>query len=94
MARNKWERTKKLIEESREILLNDHPMTIRQLFYRLVSKGVLNNDRASYQKISRIMTDAREEGEIPYDWIVDRSKVEYQPKVWDNLEQYLVVYHL
>ena len=91
MARNKWERTKKLIEESREILLNDHPMTIRQLFYRLVSKGVLNNDRASYQKISRIMTDAREEGEIPYDWIVDRSKVEYQPKVWDNLEQYLRV---
>ncbi len=89
MARARWKETEILIQEAREILRRENPMTIRQLFYRLVSIRALQNTRSDYQRLSRIMTDARKEYEIDFDWIVDRSKPEYIPNVWDDPGQYL-----
>lgn len=89
MARARWKETENLILVAREILERENPMTIRQLFYRLVSRKALENTRADYQRLSRIMTDARKEYEIDFDWIVDRSKPEYIPRVWDDPGQYL-----
>lgn len=64
-------------------------MTLRQLFYRLVSAAIVNNARSDYQKLSRIMSRARERGEIPFEWIVDRSRPEIIPNVFDDPSQYL-----
>lgn len=89
MARARWKETGNLIREAGEILAREHPMTIRQLFYRLVSRQALQNTRSDYQRLSRVMTDARKEYEIDFDWIVDRSKPEYIPQVWDDPGQYL-----
>ena len=50
-------KTRHFIEGGREaghgILEVEYPMTVRQLFYRLVSIGTIQNDRASYQTVSR-----------------------------------------
>lgn len=89
MARSRWKQTEILIREAYEILAYEHPMTLRQLFYRLVSKLVIQNDHPSYQRLSRVMTDARNSGEILFEWIVDRSKPEYIPNVWDDPEDYI-----
>lgn len=89
MARSRWKETELLIQEAREILMRENPMTIRQLFYRLVSIQALQNNRSDYQRLSRIMTDARKDYEVDFDWIVDRSKTEYIPNVWDDASGYL-----
>ncbi len=60
-------------------------MTVRQLFYRLVSAELLANSRADYCRVSRVLTKARERGKIPFEWIVDRSRPTYAPSVFDNL---------
>jgi hypothetical protein len=43
-----------------QVLSAEQPMTIRQLFYRLVSDQALENSVRDYKKLSRVMTDARE----------------------------------
>jgi hypothetical protein len=86
MARGKWTATTELVERAERILSAEQPMTIRQLFYRLVSVQALENSVPEYKKLSRVMTDARESGQVPFEWIVDRSRPTYAPTVFDNLK--------
>ncbi len=66
-------------------------MTIRQIFYRLVSMALIKNTKADYQRVIRLMTIARNDGEIPFDWIVDRSRPVYAPPVFSNPRAYAEV---
>ena len=47
MAQQEWESTTKLIDAAIEILKQQFPMTIRQLFYALVSVLIIENPRWS-----------------------------------------------
>ena len=86
MARNQWTATTELVEKAKRILSAEHPATIRQLFYRLVSVQALENSIPDYKKLSRVMTDARESGRVPFEWIVDRSRPTYAPNVFDDIK--------
>jgi 5S rRNA maturation endonuclease (ribonuclease M5) len=88
MARGEWEQTTQFIRTASEILEAEHPMTVRQLFYRLVSAGVLKNSDKHYHYVSRMMTKARLDGRIEFDWIVDRSRPEYEASVWKDVTAY------
>jgi hypothetical protein len=90
MARGKWAATTKLVERAKRILSAEQPATIRQLFYRLVSVQALENSIHDYKKLSRVMTDARESGEVPFEWIVDRSRPTYAPSVFDDIKDGLI----
>jgi len=77
-----------LVNAAIAILNKEQPMTIRQLFYRLVSAGAVPNDQGHYQLVSRVMTKARDDERIPFDYIVDRSRPTYEPCVWDDAAGY------
>jgi len=64
-----------ILRESKVILEQyEVPLTLRQLFYRLVSKMILSNTTSSYKRLSEIIVKARERGEVE-DWrIEDRSR--------------------
>jgi len=49
-------------------------LTIRQIFYRLVSAGVIPNTRSAYNSLDRVISEARKKGVIPFKAIVDRSR--------------------
>lgn len=92
MAQGEWKRSARLIDRAVSILEAEHPMTIRQLFYRLVSAvdaiENIENSRANYQLVSRLMTKARDDGRCDFDWIVDRSRPEYSPTVFTDAAEY------
>lgn len=88
MARNEWEKTTALIKVALLILSKEWPVTIRQLFYRLIGLGEIINDAKSYKLISRIMTKARRDGRCPREWICDRTRPTYEPSVWSNPKEY------
>lgn len=90
MARGVSKKTTTLISTARELLEAENPMTLRQLFYRLVSVHALENSRAAYQRLSRIMTTAREAGDVDPALMVDRSKPEIIPNVWHDTAAYLL----
>jgi hypothetical protein len=84
MAQGEWAATTELIDAALEILEQENPMTVRQLFYRLVSVEHIENTQLNYQRVSRLMTKARRDDRCPYEWIVDRSRPTYEPNVWKD----------
>jgi len=92
MAKGEWRTTTALIDRAREILDRENPMTVRQLLYRLVGIGFLKSTGHSfYSKVVRDILKAREDGRIPWEWIVDRSRPEYTPSMFDDVEQFAEV---
>jgi len=89
LAQALWESTRKLRASALEALKQFNPMTLRQLFYVLVSRLVLVNCTPDYRRLSRVTTQAREEGVIPWQWMVDRTRPVYQPNVWNDAEGYV-----
>jgi len=60
-------------------------MTLRQLFYQLVSHDILPNDQKKYKKLSTIIKDARMAGLIDWDVIEDRIRIPTMPSEFENI---------
>lgn len=54
-------------------------MTLRQLYYQLVSRGYIENKVSEYVKLSRLLTDARYCGKVDWDMIEDRIRTPRRP---------------
>ena len=66
---------KEIVEASLEIFQQyDTAITLRQLYYRLVSRFLIPNTVNSYKRLSRIMVKAREDGDVPVNCLEDRSR--------------------
>jgi hypothetical protein len=53
-------------------------LTVRQLYYLLVTRGAMENSKASYQRYVNHLTTGRRSGVIPWDAFEDRSRMFYQ----------------
>ncbi|MEM3488534.1 MAG: hypothetical protein QXO75_02585, partial [Nitrososphaerota archaeon] len=56
-------------------------VTVRQLYYHLFSKGVIQLTQRDYNRVTRILSQARIRGYLPFEWIEDRSR----HPMWDML---------
>jgi len=63
-------------------------MTVRQAYYQLVSRQVVENSRSRYQAVSDALVDARLEGVIPWEWIEDRLRRPRMVSMWDDLSDF------
>ena len=81
-------KTEALIEQARAVLSEWNPMTLRQVFYQLVSRQVLENKESTYQGLSRKLHDARNEGAIPWEWIEDRTRIPHAVSMWNGLSDF------
>jgi hypothetical protein len=52
----------------------DTALTLRQLYYRLVSRHLFPNTINSYKRLSRLMVKARESRDVPVNCLEDRSR--------------------
>ena len=70
-----------------DVIEDDPPMTVRQVFYQLVSRGVIEKTEAQYQgTVIRLMTEMRLTGDLPYDWVVDESRRVRITQTFDNVQ--------
>lgn len=69
-----------------ETLAAYHPMTLRQLFYQLVVKDVVPKTQAQYSgTVCRLLVLMREDGTIPFEWIVDNTRWMRKPSSYASL---------
>lgn len=61
----------RIIDEYQE---QGYALTLRQLYYQLVSRDVIPNRQNEYSKLSALVTDARRAGLIDWDAIEDRTR--------------------
>lgn len=71
-------------------LLEDAPMTVRQVFYRLVSQGVIGKTEGEYKStVVRLLGEMRRSGEVPFSWIADNTRWMRKSKSYSSLESML-----
>ena len=69
-----------------EILTADHPQTVRQIYYQLVVRGLVQKTEIEYsQTVSRLLTEMRLAGELEWSWIVDNSRRTSVTRTFDNV---------
>lgn len=81
-------RNRLLVEQAIETLKAERPMTLRQLYYRLISAGFLGNHQKEYNRLKAVMGRLREEGVVPRTWIVDHVRTTFKPSSWSGLSDY------
>lgn len=61
-------------------------LTVRQLFYQLVSRDMIPNSQKEYQYLSRTLADARLAGRVDWDLIEDRTREVESNSHWESVE--------
>lgn len=59
-------------------------LTLRQLYYQMVSRDFIPNNDKEYDKLGSIVNDARLAGLLDWDYIVDRGRNVRQNSHWDD----------
>jgi len=88
------EQTLKKLNNIQQILGEYHsqgllPITIRQLYYEMVARIIIGNNTNEYTRMKKLMTVARETGEIPYEYIIDTTRRVSIPAYYHNVEDCL-----
>jgi hypothetical protein len=83
----RFRRTKAAVGEVRDaifdVLIEANPQTVRQVFYALTVRGVIKKAESEYkQTVIRLLTEMREAGEIPFDWIADNTRWMRKPTTY------------
>lgn len=64
-----------------------YTLTLRQLYYQLVSRDLIANKQKEYSRLGSIVSDARLAGLISWDSIEDRTRNIQKNSHWDSPEQ-------
>jgi hypothetical protein len=89
MGRGRSDETKKLIDAMVEIAESIQPCNVRALAYQLFNRKLIPSMALEHtRKVGRLAVIAREEGWIPWEWIVDATRPEQGGGGWDGPEDY------
>jgi hypothetical protein len=73
-----------------DLLKAEHPMTVRQVFYRLVSMEEIAKKESEYKNtVDRLLVRMRLAKEVPFGWIADNTRWMRKPRTFDSLEEAL-----
>jgi hypothetical protein len=90
----KRRRTKQEIDQLRDVLravvAEDAPMTVRQVFYRLVGLGLIDKTEAEYHNtIVRLLVRMRLDAAMPWSWITDGTRWMHKSVRYGSIEEAL-----
>jgi hypothetical protein len=80
--------TMQMIEEINKLLAVVHPQTVRQVFYGLVVKELVENLKTEYANVSNWITNGRLQDLIPWEYIEDRTRAPQRLNFHDSLEEF------
>jgi len=71
-------RTKEQMDEMyttiEAIVDDEHPLTLRRLYYRLIGAGKIGKLETEYDNVGNMLIYLRECGRVPWDWVVDNTR--------------------
>lgn len=67
----------------------EHPVTLRGVYYRVVSAGAVDKTELAYRLVGRELLKLRRRGEVRYADITDGTRWITKPASWDSVESML-----
>jgi hypothetical protein len=81
---------KRLREAIVELLAADNPMTVRQVFYRLVGLGLVEKTDNGYNNtVCKQLVKMREDGTVPFGYIADNTRRVLKPATYSSVGERL-----
>jgi len=65
------------------------PLTLRQVYYQLVGKGLIENNVSQYTMLSNLLKWARIDGYISWDTIEDRVRTFHNANGWSSKDEFI-----
>jgi hypothetical protein len=88
-VRGRAQRSLDMIEAMYAAAQKANPISGRGIAYNLFTAGLIPSmARNEMQRVYRLLKEAREEGIIPWDWIVDETREIERASTWDNPAEY------
>lgn len=88
MPRGKSKASLALVDAAVEILREIQPATVRAVCYRLFTAGLIPNmKKNSTDKVSKQLVWAREQGMLPWGWIVDETREAERAQQWASTDE-------
>lgn len=72
-----------------EIIEDEHPATVRQVYYQADVRKLVGKSDGDYDKIQSLLTDLRRSGDVPYEWIIDEGRRVRQPYTVEGIPEAL-----
>lgn len=69
-----------------EIARQEHPMTLRNLYYRAVVESLVEKSDAGYDTVGRLVLEMRRASRLPWSWIHDGTRRVRCPTAWADLD--------
>jgi hypothetical protein len=70
-----------------DILEQNNPQTVRQVFYALTVRGAIAKAEIEYKRtVVRLLSEMREAGTIPFEWIADNTRWQRKPSSFTGIE--------
>ena len=93
LVKRRKRRTKAEIERIKasvyDLVAEHKPMSVRQVFYQLVSRRLIDKDESQYGAVCRYLGQMRREGELPYHWLADNTRWMRKPRSHTGLSDLL-----
>ena len=75
-----------------EVLEEDHPQSLRHVFYRLTDPRLpmpINKTEDGYRLVGRELKKLRELGLVPYSWIIDTTRLGYHVNTFSSPAEFV-----
>jgi len=95
MARREWKWTEHQLDKLNAVqtVLNElqeyAPLTLRQIYYQLVSREIIENKKSEYGMLSKLLKYARIDKYISWDVIEDRVRSVHSGAGWSNENEFV-----
>lgn len=71
----------------RDYQAQGYRLSLRQLYYQMVARGLIENSQQSYKRLGELVNNARLAGHLDWDMIEDRGREMIAPPMWDSPAQ-------
>jgi hypothetical protein len=68
-----------------DIVEEQKPMTVREVFYQATVRGIVEKTEAGYAKVQRTLAERRRGGLLPWHWIADNTRWQRKPITYNSL---------
>ena len=72
-----------------DIVAEQQPMTVRQVFYQATVRNLVPKTQAGYEMVAYDLANMRKEGGLPYGWIADNTRWMRKPRTFDSMQEAL-----
>ena len=72
-----------------EIVSEQQPMTVRQVFYQATVRGVIEKTEKGYTKVKIDLGLMRRSGGLPFHWLADATRWQRKPRTFGGIEEAL-----